>query len=256
LYDFETFAYLDVQKTGSSFIAKFLQAFSKEPLVASRRHGRIGQPQEGKFYFISCRDPLDQLLSLYFFGCSGSGHIHALLERAGRTEFYDGSAAGFDAFLRFVLDPANAEVLGEDYAASGIAPVAGLMSFRFVALAIPRAAKRLARCTSREDLARVYERWNMAATIIRAERLNETLRELARGPLRERLADPEAAIAWIDSAEKVNASRRRDRDDDFVISEAARRLVEEREWFMFDVIGYPRYLPQKPAGLLGRLIGR
>lgn len=137
MYDFETFAYLDVQKTGSSFIAKLLQTFAKEPLVASRRHGRIAHRQVGKFYFISCRDPLDQLLSLYFFGCAGSGHLRTRLVAAGRTDFYDGSAPGFDAFLRFVLDPGNAEVFGEDYAASGIAPIAGLMTFRFVALAIP-----------------------------------------------------------------------------------------------------------------------
>ena len=241
MYDFETYAYLDVQKTGSSFIARLLQTFSSEPLVASRRHGRIAHPQPGKFYFISCRDPLDQLLSLYFFGCSGSGHLRKQLEAAGRTAFYDGSPAGFDEFVRFVLDPANAEVFGEDYAASGIAPIAGLMSFRFVALAIPRAAKRLTRCGNRDDLVRVYRRWNMPEAIVRAERLNDMMRDLVRGPLRHRLGDPEAAVAWIDSAEKINASRRRDREGGFTIRDETRHLVEEREWFHFDVLGYPRY---------------
>jgi len=256
VYDYETFAYLDVQKTGSSFIARLLQTFSSETLVASRRHGRIGQPEDGKFYFISCRDPLDQLLSLYFFGCSGSGHIHARLEETSLTDFYDGTAGGFDAFLRFVLDPANAAVFGEDYAESGIAPVAGLMTFRFVALAIPRAVKRLARCENRGDLVRVYGRWNMAEEIVRTERLNEMMRDLIRGPLRQRLRDPEAALAWIDSASRVNASRRRDSDNGFVVSDAAKRLVEEREWFLFEVLGYPRYLPPALKGGLGALFRR
>jgi hypothetical protein len=254
VYDYETFAYLDVQKTGSSFIAKLLQTFSKEALIASRRHGRIGQPQEGKFYFISCRNPLDQLLSLYFFGCAGSGHVRTALSKADRVDFYDGTAAGFDAFLRFVLDPAHAAVFGENYAESGIAPIAGLMTFRFVALAIPRAVKRLSRCESRSDLIRIYRRWNIAEEIVRAERLNDTMRELVRGPLRNRIADPEAAVAWIDTAARVNASKRRDRENGFVISPAAKRLVEEREWFLFDVLGYPRDLSLERKDLPGRLL--
>jgi len=254
LYECETFAYLDVQKTGSSFIAKLLRTFAAETLVASRKHGRIGRPDPAKFYFISCRDPLDQLLSLYFFGCSGNGQIRNAMRRRGREDLYDGTPEGFGAFVRFVLDPANAAVFGEDYAESGIAPLAGLMTFRFVALSVSRPLRRMATCKARQDLERIYRRHNMAETIVRAETLNDTMRDLVRGSLRDRLRDPEAAIAWIDTAERVNASERRDRDRDFAIGDETRRLVEEREWFLFDVLGYPRYRPPPRSGLLRRLL--
>ena len=255
MYDYETFAYLDVQKTGSSFIAKLLETFASETLVASRKHGRIRNPDPGKFYFISCRDPLDQLLSLYFFGCSGSGHIYKAMADVGDTALYDGTPAGFDAFARFVLDPAHAALLGEDYATSGIAPIAGLMTFRFVVLSVSRPLRRLATCKTRDDLVRLYRRHNMAQALVRTESLNDTMRELIRGPLQARLRDPDGAIAWIDTTERVNASTRKDRDRGFTISDETRRLVEDREWFLFDVLGYPRYLPPD-RGLLQRLLGR
>jgi len=240
LYAFETFVYLDVQKTGSSFIARFLQDFSKEPLLAAKKHGRIGRREE-KLHVISCRDPLDQLLSLYFFGCSKSGHTHRRLTEAGHAALYDGTPTGFERWLRFVLDPAHAEALGEEYGKSGIAPVAGFMTFRFVALSMPRPIAHLAEWRSRRDLHKGYARRNVADHVIRFEHLNGALRDLAAGPLRDRLTDPAAAIAWIDGTDRINASKRADREGDFVISDAAKRLVEDREWFLFDVLGYPRY---------------
>ena len=255
MYEYETFAYLDVQKTGSSFIARLLQTFAAESLVASRKHGRIRNPDPAKFYFTSCRDPLDQLLSLYFYGCSGSGHIRSAMEAAGNTAPYDGTPAGFDAFLRFVLDPGNADIFGEDYGKSGIAPLVGLMTFRFAVLSLPRPLRRLAACRTRDHLVAAYRTHAMTQEVVRAEALNDTMRDLIRGPLRTRLSDPAAAIAWIDSAERVNASRRRDSERDFPISDEAKRLIEEREWFLFDVLGYPRYLPARSAGILRRFLG-
>ncbi len=256
MFEYETFAYLDVQKTGSTFIAKLLETFAAETLVASRKHGRIRNPDPAKFYFTSCRDPLDQLLSLYFYGCAGEGRIREAMQAAGESTLYDGTPDGFDAFLRFVLDPGKADVFGEDYGKSGIAPIAGLMTFRFVVLSLPRPLQRVATCHSGSDLVNAYRTHAMTSTVVRAEALNDTMRDLIRGPLKTRLRDPAAAIAWIDTSERVNASKRKDRERPFVISDEAKRLIEDREWFLFDVLGYPRYLPPRRGGLIGRLLGR
>jgi hypothetical protein len=242
LLAYETFAYLDVQKTGSSFIGRFLKQFSREKCLFDKKHGRVASRDNRiSFYFISCRDPLDQFLSLYFFGCAGEGRTHRKLRNAGLTDFYDGSAAGFERWLSFILDPANAPVLGEGYAKSRMAPFAGFMTFRFVVLSIDEPIERLARCGSSTDLLGLYRTHNLAAAIVRFETIRESMRELAEGPLRTRLNNPEAAIAWLAASPPVNRSRRGDRDGTFAVSTAAKRLVEEREWFFFDVLGYPRY---------------
>ncbi len=242
MYAYETFAYLDVQKTGSTFIAKLLEDFAREKVVFARKHRRMKRREDGiDFYFISCRDPLDQLLSLYSFGCTDRGHTNRRLRRRGLGDFYDRTEAGFERWLFFILDPANAAILGEDYDESGIAPFAGFMTFRFVVLSLPKPIRRLAKCHTPKGLLRMYERRNAAKAVVRFERLNQSMRDLVDGPLRHRLSDADAAIAWIDRTAPVNPSVRIDRERNFSVSDAAKRRIEEREWFLFDVLGYPRY---------------
>ena len=65
MHEFETFVYLDTQKTGSSFISYVLRRHSSEKEVLHSKHQPVGERYDpNKFYFISVRDPFDQYISL------------------------------------------------------------------------------------------------------------------------------------------------------------------------------------------------
>ena len=55
MHEFETFAYLDVQKTGSTFISVLSSPCSEKEIRRSK-HGQVGDRYDPKkFYFISAR---------------------------------------------------------------------------------------------------------------------------------------------------------------------------------------------------------
>ena len=87
--DFGRIIYLDVEKTGSTFISKFLQENMACQRVRKVKHGRIGNNfKKGSFYFISVRNPLSQYLSLYRYGCGGKGAIYESLAKSEHTQLY------------------------------------------------------------------------------------------------------------------------------------------------------------------------
>ncbi len=67
MHAFETSAYPDVQKTGSTYISNLPQRFCPEELLSISRHGWVGKSCDPeKRYFISVRNPLDQTNCLGF----------------------------------------------------------------------------------------------------------------------------------------------------------------------------------------------
>ncbi len=116
MHEFKTFVYLDIQKTGSTFITTLLEKFFPEHEVRKRRH--IGMEKEfdtSKFHFISVRDPLDQYVSLYSYGCETKGKIFRRLNDREQGDLYDGTWDGFCRWLDFVLRPGNAHLIDARY---------------------------------------------------------------------------------------------------------------------------------------------
>ena len=133
MMEYPNFVYLDARKTGSSFVRLFLCKYAKGPAIQSNAHKAISTYDKNKYYFITCRDPLDQYLSLYSYGCTGLGTLRRRLEREDKADWYDGSPAGFSAWLNFTLDPCNASFVGtENYAQSGAAQLVGLQTYRLL----------------------------------------------------------------------------------------------------------------------------
>lgn len=245
MHKFKSFAYLDVQKTASTFIATYLLNFSNEPPTKQKNHSRVKPKNvKGKFFIISCRDPLDQYISLYSFGCDGRGGLHGRLEKAGMAESYDRSADGFDRWIRMLLDPDSAVFLGEQYAASQAAPLVGFQTYRFLVMAIPDAVSLLPTCHARADVETLYSSKNVARWCVRYENLIESLKELTKGPLADRITDVRAALRYLDESPPINASNRLDSAQPFHISDEILRLIEDREWFFFEKLGYRRYTDQ------------
>jgi hypothetical protein len=180
MYECDSFVYLPLQKTGSSFIVNFFKRFGCEPALPARKHRalEIEQYNPRKLYVISVRDPLDQYISLYSYGVGGGGGLYRRMRQSGYNTLYDGTPEGFRLWLKFVLRPASAALLDPDYALAGkkdIPRLIGYQSFRYLRLAIPSAETVLKDCGSENELRARFQQNNIVGVVIRNESLNSDL---------------------------------------------------------------------------------
>ena len=243
MHEFETFVYLDVPKTGSDFISSFLRKFCTENKIRSERHvGMEDDYDRSKFYFISVRDPLDQYLSLYSYGCQTDGQLYQRLSKKGFGHLYDGTWNGFQSWLDFVLEPENARLLGSGYAGaqSGrISEFTGYQSYRVMTLAIPQADRLFATCETKDLMSAAYKSHNLVGHTVRHETFRPDLLTLVNKKLRSSISDLDEAIRYIETAQPRNASDRIDRYEvNPTLGKKRQRRLEEREWLMYEIFGY------------------
>jgi hypothetical protein len=145
-----------MEKTGSSFISALLRKYSAEREIRRKHHAPMTRKcDRSKFHFISVRDPLDCYLSLYSFGCMFRGKLHGHLEAEDlSSKFYNGTEDGFNAWLKYVLKPSNAEKLGDGYGGynGAIAKLMGFQSYRYLRLALPGGMGPLSKCKDRKGV--------------------------------------------------------------------------------------------------------
>lgn len=243
MFDFGAFCYLDVQKTGSSFVLDVLTRHSARPLNRSVRHGRVRWPEpEGgdpRLYFITCRDPVAQWRSLYFYGCDGQGALFHFLRRTqpDTAALYDRTEAGLNAWLARLLDPGFAPAMPEQYDRTCPA-LYGFQTVRFLLLSFRRPVMRLRSLTTRADLIAAYEAERLHAHVLRTESLNDDLAALIRGPLAPHIRDVDAACADLARGRRLNVSSHAGAGADIRIDPALHDLIRRREWFFYDMLGY------------------
>ena len=239
MHEFETFVYLEMEKTGSTFIASFLRNNTAERLLHADKHAGMGADcDRSKFYFTSVRDPLDAYISLYSFGCRWRGKFRTVLSQLGQSALYDGTLAGFSLWLAYVLDPANAASFGDGYEAhGGIAGLVGLQSHRFLRLVIPDAERVLLGCRNKDDIRRAYGEERLTGAVVRHEHLTADFTALLRGKLAH--AFDEGTAEALQSERRRNPSRRVDSGDAaFIPAPALLARLREREWFLYETFGY------------------
>jgi hypothetical protein len=241
MHEFETFAYLDVQKTGSTFISFLLQKFCTEKELDFRKHGQVEDRYDPKkFYFISARDPLDQYMSLYSHGCGGKGNLYHKLRRRGVEQLYNSSLKGFRRWLKFVLDSENAGLLDHEYGKlKGISDLIGFQTYRYLELAILDPTETLAACKTQEDLREAYKAKSIVNDTVRNERLNADLGRLITTRLRASISDVDGALKFLEEGHRLNASDRIDRfEEGKLLNEKGANRLQEREWFLHELFGY------------------
>jgi len=243
MHEFETFVYLGVQKTGTTFISAFLKKFSKERELVSKAHQPMGADHDPrKFYFISVRDPLDAYLSLYSYGSEAKGRMRNNFVRDGIESFYDGTMDGFTDWLGYVLRPRHAEQLDKPFAYMGegvTCKLIGFQSWRYLRLAIAQPPVALGACTSEDEIRALYKEKKLPRYVIRYERFIEDLVALVRGPLAYAITDVEAAVEYIQTAKPLNTSDRIDRyHSEVVLGRRLEQKLLDREWFLHEEFGY------------------
>jgi hypothetical protein len=242
MYEFPSFTYLDVEKTGSTFIFQVLGDFASEEAIQRNHHMPMpADCDRSKFYFISVRDPLDAYISLYSFGCQAQGKVYAKLSRRGLDHHYDGTTEGFNQWLTFALRKKNAHFIsGDSLADSDIGNMLGPQSYRYLRLAIPDAREALESCTTRREILALYEKEKLPGFVVRHETFVKSLSELIRGPLRNWIKDVDAAVRFVETEEPRNASTNRvdKANKDFAVDPRLHKKLRAREWFLHEIFGY------------------
>jgi hypothetical protein len=201
MHDYGKLVYLDVQKTGSTFITAFLRECAKLHLHHSEQHARVTEARPGTTYAISVRHPLEQYFSLFRYGLDKKGAVFSAIKRFGRADLYHGD--GFEDWMRFILDAANANVLGEGYAdAAGLG--IGFQTWRFLALSVVNPRDRFL-LSGVESMNATYLQHNIATVHLRNESLNADLREKLVS-VHPDWFDLEKAEAMLSKGDRVNAS--------------------------------------------------
>ena len=236
MYEFETFVYLDVQKTASTFIASVLEQYCTEGVINKVRHGGLKKNyRRSKFHFISVRDPLDQYLSLYSFGCRGEGQMFGLMNERGKGELYDYTWGGFEYWLEYVLDPENKSLFEKEYRSA--ASWMGFQSYRVMRLCVPDYSTAANARHSKSELRRLYEETNVVDFVIRYESLQDDLCDLLATALDYCVRVPEA-VEYVRNAPPLNTSARIDHHlDDLKLRPRIRRILDDREWLLGDFFG-------------------
>jgi len=243
MYEFETFVYLDVQKTGSRFIVRLLRKHAAEKELFGRAHIPVGKRYNpGKFHFISVRHPLQQYISLYSYGCQNKGSLYTTLGRHNREALYDGSWRGFKSWLDFVLDAENAHLLDRAYNRAGkgkVPALLGFQSFRFLNMAVAEAQRLTAGCTTTSSLTAAYHAKKIAVFVVRHESFRNDLISLVRERLSGSMQNADRAVRYIETAEPRNTSERVDAlKENPQIGKRRTALLEEREWLLHELFGY------------------
>ncbi len=238
MIEFDSFCYLQNQKTGCSMVEAFLRQCCSEGIVRYEKHRAPKTRKPGKFYFTGVREPLDTYLSLFNYGLDGKGELFERLRAGGQGGLYAKDIAGFVAWLDFVLD-ANHAALVYPKGCAAIAAQLGLVSLRFLrlaALGFEGHSKDLADPAAIRDF---FAAQKMTDAILRYESLQGDLLAVVEGPLRHAFADLPAAQAWIAASPRINPSTRRDKSETPVLPAVLRKKLKEREWYLYQT-HYPK----------------
>lgn len=233
MIEFNSLCFLQNQKTGCTFIELFLRKFCVEGIRRYEKHSPARKVRPGVFYFLSVREPLDAYSSLFRYGLDGKGEIFMRLRHAGQGQLYAQGLQGFPAWLRYVLDADNVEIVMPD-APPALSARLGLKSWRFLRLAVAGLDTAAPSLTSQESIRDFAAGRGIADHVIQYERMKEQVLELVDGPLSHAFDDRNAIAQWLARAPRINASTTAGPS---VLQSLPSSLLEEvqrREWFLYE----------------------
>ena len=196
--DFGNVIYLDIQKTGSSFVSSVLAEILPVDRRVFKKHNRMERrPDPEDVVLTTVRNPVSQWVSLYQFGVAKRGPVRKSIESFGADSIlYDGSLNDFQLWLSFCLDCNNAKTLPGNYA-EGAPHLIGYQTFRYLRLNLAVRPRRMRHFKKKENLTRFVLDNLEGAHVLRTENLREDLAYAAKTVLASVLPDPEQAAKLL-----------------------------------------------------------
>lgn len=103
MLEFSEFVYLDLQKTGSTFLRKKLIAICDEQAISLKKHRPLTSPTS-KRRIMTIRNPFKYYISLWMYGLSKKGGFYRNNRNAISRAYQDKTAASFRCFLNYALN--------------------------------------------------------------------------------------------------------------------------------------------------------
>jgi hypothetical protein len=240
MIEYDGFIYLDVYRTGSTLVLKRIaEATGRKPLRfhrhASVSRGRPLAVLSRKPAFVAVRNPWDWYVSLWAFGAGGNSAIRrylaAILTEAEIASLYDWRrpAPSFRHWMRIIHDPSKLDrFMAEHMPQSGLSPLMGLYSYRFLRVATyyPRLLLRKPFVGS---AAGHLQRFKSYGEVLRTETLDDDLDSLF---LKLSLPVKPRPTRTMNASERTLASYRDYYDDE------TRDLVARRDRLFSEIFGY------------------
>ena len=201
MHDFGKIVYLDLHKTGSTYVSAFLKSCCLLTENKFRKHDWIREDYDSNnFYFISIRHPLSLYSSLFRYGLDGKGDVWNGLRKSNNLSVY----SSFNSFVEFCIDESNANLLGYGYN-QAYARHIGFMSFRFLKLSLQFPHMKINHTLKTKG--NIEELYNLRITNleIKNEDLVDELRVLAR-EIHPKYFRQDTVNDFLSKAKRLNAS--------------------------------------------------
>jgi len=233
MIDFGQIVYLDVQKTGSSAVARFLNACTTLPELARHRHAPAKLRRADVFYFTSVREPMAQYVSLFQYGLQGKGGMVRRFIDAGMAEIYQPSTAAFERWLGFMVAPENAGFFGTRYR-NTLPYLIGLQSYRFLALSFLAPGPTLRSVKTKAELRALYARKKLHSRVVKTETLNQDLEKLLDSEVGSFFKPREQVVSYLQNSRRAKQSMAVAGFQPARISPDLIADMKKREWFLYE----------------------
>lgn len=250
MIEYGSFIYLDVYRTGSTHVIGLLEQISLDKPVKVFRHAALtkGHPlgNTRKAVFTSVRNPWDWYVSLWAYGCDGKSAIRRYLGEhippAELAALYDKADAvnSFQRWLKAIHDPAVLnKIMQEHLPESGLAPVIGLYTYRYlrVTTRFPKAFLRRPFIRSTAGAGSYLHLMKAYGTVLRNETLSEDFVSFVEKHPAGFRANA-AAIIRAAETRPANASGRTLATYRAYYRDEDAALVADRDRFFMDEFGY------------------
>lgn len=254
MIEFETFVYLDLQKTATTSIATFLRHYvdEREQVHAGHSAPKPGHDR-GKFHFVSVREPIALYRSYFLYSCGKRGGIYDRFKRIDEEHLFEPTNENFHAWLDFMLSPKKTRRLGPVFAAMGVENLVGPLTqlLMRVTLVDPVTLVKAQGFADRSAVRAFYDRERLFNHYIRMEHLTDDLFAIVTADRFTARMDP--PLEGLDDLKSRMPVRNRSKaavtvTADAIPAELITR-IRDQEWLMYDLFGYAEASDGKPSPL-------
>lgn len=189
MIEYEKFIYLDMYKTGSTYVVQMLNKLMEGKPVRSFRHAPLtkGRPfnwKQGKYAFATVRNPWDWYVSMWAYSIEQPNvlffrDVRKVLGAEGATALFnpDNPKESFARWLKAINDPEFLKKVMTDhpYSKTPLNRFLGFYSFRFIRITTPHPGLFLRPLFIRNmDAAIAHQkRWAIYDRVFKSETLTE-----------------------------------------------------------------------------------
>lgn len=234
MHDFGSLVYLDVQKTGSTYVSKFLQECCILEEKKYMKHYPVSTDYStDKFYFISVRNPFEQYPSLFQYGIDGKGGLFRAVKEAGFRELYKPDNESFNKWLKFILSEDTTVLMDRAYSKVAKRLGIGPLTYRYLVLSMAQPMRKIHAAKNVQDLEQIYKDNKIANFVVKTETMDDDLAEMSTSVVPDYF-NQEKVHSFLNQKSKLNTSTKI-ASTNFDIAPDIKSLLEQKERLLLNI---------------------